>query len=160
MGSWVWDVVTDDVRWSDELYRIMGRDPATFIATKESFFASVHPDDHDRVRAASERNITSGIGEEVEYRVLRPDGTIRYVTTNATLLYDDAGQLRRAVGTVLDVTEAREAARELRRSADLFAEAQRIGKMGSFEVSGDDHRWNERLVQEVGDATGLVVAEE
>jgi PAS domain S-box-containing protein len=147
MGSWVWDVVTGEVLWSDELYRIFGRDPATFTPTTETFYADVHPDDRERVREASARNIASGIGETVEYRIVRPNGEVRHVTTNATLLYDQAGQLRRAVGTVLDLTEALESARKVKHTAHLLAEAQRIGKMGSFEVDLVQGRysWSEEM---------------
>jgi PAS domain S-box-containing protein len=147
MGSWVWDVATSDVMWSDELYRIFGRDPATFTPSTELFYENLHPDDRERVREASARNLESGVGQTVEYRVVRPNGEVRYVTTNATMLYDQTGQLRRAVGTVLDITEGREAARRIRHTANLLAEAQRIGKMGSFELNlaTGEYGWSEEL---------------
>jgi PAS domain S-box-containing protein len=147
MGSWVWDVATHEVLWSDELYRIFGRDPATFTPTAEVFYENVHPEDQERVREVSTRHITSGVGETIDYRIVRPTGEVRYVTTDATMLYDQAGKLRRAVGTVLDVTEAREAARKIKHTATLLAEAQRIGKMGSFEVdlARGGYTWSEEL---------------
>ncbi len=134
MGTWVWDVVAGDVRWSDELYRILGYDPGVDAASSEAFFARVHPDDQARVRATSDRGIATGVAEQVEYRVLRPDGSVRHVIMDGAFLFDAAGRLQRAVGTVLDHTEARETAHQLRRTADLLAHAQRIANVGSFEV--------------------------
>lgn len=147
MGSWVWDVATDEVRWSDELHRILGYDPATHRPSIESYFARVHPDDLGWVQERVAHGLKSGASEQLEYRVLRPDGSTRYVKVVVALPMDAAGTLKRAVGTVLDVTEARIAADELSRTAELLAEAQRIGKMGSFEVRLEDQTviWSEEL---------------
>jgi PAS domain S-box-containing protein len=146
-GSWVWDVVSNEVLWSDELYRILGYDAATDRASAEHFFERVHPDDRQRVQEASARSIASGVNERVDHRILRPDGSVRHVTTDAALLFDAQGNLKRAVGAVLDVTEARESALALKRTAELLADAQRIGKMGSFEVDLTEQRntWSDEL---------------
>ncbi|MEY4577716.1 MAG: hypothetical protein RL701_2419, partial [Pseudomonadota bacterium] len=113
----------------------------------EGFFARVHPEDLEQVRAASARSTASGVNERVECRVLRPDGSIRHVTLDAALLFNAAGNLERAVGAALDVTELREAALALKRTADMLADAQRIGKMGSFEVRVRDPLiyWSDEL---------------
>ena len=147
MGSWVWDVVSNEVRWSDELFRILGYDPATHVASTDSYFDRVHPEDRPWVTERVARGIASGVSEQIDYRVLRVDGTVRYVKVDGALLFDSAGNLKRAVGTVLDVTEAREAAQKLARTAELLAEAQRIGKMGSFEhdVVAQQLVWSDEL---------------
>ena len=147
MGTWVWDVPRDDVFWSPELFRIFGCDPDREPASAERFFGCVHPDDRERVRQVSARGIETGISEPVDYRILRPDGEVRHVTMEGALLFDGDGTLRRAVGTVLDVTDARAAAAELERTAKVLAEAQRIGKMGSFEadVQNGTDAWSPEL---------------
>ena len=147
IGSWVWNVVSNEVLWSDELYRILGYDPARNSATVAGFFERLHPEDQQRVRDASARSVQSGINERVDCRILRPDGSVRHVQTDAALLFDAKGDLKRAVGVVLDVTDARESARELKRTAELLAEAQRIGKMGSFEVTVAEQRsaWSDEM---------------
>ena len=150
-GSWVWDVETNDVLWSDELYRIFGCDPATDRASAELFFARVHPEDRQRVQEASARSVASGVNESVDCRVLRRDGSVRHVKTDGAFLFDAAGSLKRAVGAVLDVTEAREAAQALRLTAERFAEAQRIGRMGSFDYDVKAGRavWSEEFYRVV-----------
>ncbi|HTU59522.1 MAG TPA: response regulator, partial [Polyangiales bacterium] len=147
MGSWVWNVATNEVRWSDELYRILGCDPVTEPASFERFFARIHPEDLKHVQEASARSTASGVNERVEFRAVRPDGVIRHLMLDAALLFDGRGQLQRAVGAALDVTEQREVERELKRTAALLAEAQRIGKMGSFELDMMPPRqaWSEEL---------------
>jgi PAS domain S-box-containing protein len=147
MGSWVWNVATNEVRWSDELYRILGYDPATETASFERFFARIHPDDLKRVQAASARSVASGVNERVEFRAVRPDGSVRHLMLDAALLVDGSGQLQRSVGAALDVTEQREVERELKRTARLLSDAQRIGKMGSFELTMNPARqsWSEEL---------------
>lgn len=134
MGSWFWNLATNEVIWSDEFYRILGHDPRVVQASTERFFASIHPEDRERVQAVAARGVATGVAERVEYRVLRADGVVRHVAMDGALLFDADGKLQRAVGAVLDVTDARNAAAELERTAERLAEAQRIGKMGSFEV--------------------------
>src|SRR6187551_18214 len=147
MGSWVWDVQTNEVHWSDELFHILGYDPARDSASTEAFFDAVHPDDLEYVRAVSAKGIASGVAQQVDYRVLHSDGSVRHVTMNGALLFDSHGSLKRAVGTVLDVTEARLSAFELRKTADFLAESQHIGKMGSFEQNLATGRltWSDEL---------------
>lgn len=147
VGSWVWDVQTNEVLWSDELFRILGYDPARDPASSEAFFQAVHPDDRDNVREMSARGIASGVAQQVDYRVLRPDGSVRHVTMNAALLFDSSGSLKRAVGTVLDVTDQKIAALELEKTADFLTASQHIAKMGSFEqdlVTGQA-TWSDEL---------------
>ena len=76
IGSWEWDVATNTVSWSDELYRIYGLEPQSCGITFESFLGRVHPDDRDRVR----REVTAALerGGRFAYpeRIIRPDGTI------------------------------------------------------------------------------------
>jgi two-component system cell cycle sensor histidine kinase/response regulator CckA len=157
MGSWVWNVATNEVRWSDELYRILGCDPTTEPASFERFFARIHPDDLKHVQEASARSTASGVNERVEFRAVRPDGVVRHLMLDAALLFDGHGQLQRAVGAALDITEQREVERELKRTATLLAEAQRIGRMGSFELEMMPPRqaWSEELyrILEVDPAT-------
>ena len=134
LGTWVWDTVTNEVWWSSELFRILGYDPARDASSTDAFFERVHPEDRQRVREVSASGLAGGTSEQADYRVLRPDGSVRHVTMDAAMLFGSDGKLRRAVGTVLDLTESKEAARESKKAAQLLADAQRISRIGSFEV--------------------------
>lgn len=147
MGSWVWDVETNEVQWSEELFHILGYDPARDSAEFDRFFQAIHPDDREQFRALSARSIASGVSEQADCRVLRMDGSVRHVTINGVLLFDSSGTLKRAVGTVLDVTDQKLSAFELKKTADFLAEAQHIGKMGSFEdnLQTGELTWSDEL---------------
>jgi PAS domain S-box-containing protein len=77
VGSWAWDMKTGKVAWSEELYRILGRNPAEDPATFENFIAAIHPEDRDAVRALAARAASGDVADRAEYRVVRRDGTIR-----------------------------------------------------------------------------------
>jgi PAS domain S-box-containing protein len=105
IGSWEWDLATDTAQRSDELHRIYGVEPGTIPGTTEAFLAFVHPDDRARVQA-SERAAITGAGQyALDYRAVRPDGSIRNVQDRAEVVRDPSGVPVRMIGTVQDVTE-------------------------------------------------------
>lgn len=132
LGTWTWDLATGRVTWSDELYRILGLEPGSITPSVEAFFAAVHPDDRDRVRAAGEQSKREGVIPPIDSRVVRPDGSIRHTTGTTSFLFDAEGTPRRAVGGVLDRTESLEAESKLRHTLMLMEEAQRFAQLGSF----------------------------
>jgi len=134
MGSWVWNVETNQVVWSDELYRILGYDPEKDSPTVEAFYATVHPDDVQKVREISAEASKTGVTPRLEHRIRRADGTVRTVTSDAASIYDSKGHLRRLVGTILDVTERREAEEKLLRAKEDLEEAQALAHIGSWNV--------------------------
>ena len=140
LGTWVWDVKHNHVAWSDELYRILGYDPSRDEATVENFFAAVHPRDLPRVQATSSNAATTGQTPTVHCRIVQPGGAVRLVRLDGLAVYDDAGNLVRLIGTVLDTTETRARERELSRSALLLNEAQRIAHLGSWYWEPDSGR--------------------
>jgi PAS domain S-box-containing protein len=120
VGSWELTLVETDgvpagtVRWSDETFRMFGYEPRSFELTYASFFDLIHPEDRERVRSASPGKIQRGEPTENEFRVLRPDGTVRFMHTWIGFERDPAGRPVRMVGTCQDVTERRHAEQELR----------------------------------------------
>jgi PAS domain S-box-containing protein len=126
IGSWEWDLATDTAQRSEELYRILGVQPGAIAGTDEAFLAFVHSDDRARVQA-SERAVISGSGRhDLDYRIVRPDGTIRIVHEEAEVICDEHGAPVRMVGTVQDITERVQLeAREVRRAREraLIADA-------------------------------------
>lgn len=109
LGSWEWKVEEDEVRWSDELFRIYGLAPGSLDVTFEAYLERVHPDDRDRVARAVSRALAEGSAFDFEERILRPDGSIRILHSKGYTVVDDRGRALRMVGTCHDVTEARKA---------------------------------------------------
>jgi PAS domain S-box-containing protein len=106
IGSWQWDVATNRVTWSDELYRIYGLEPHSVELTFESFLARVHPDDRERTTSAVRTALATGGKFAYPERILRPDGSIRELDTIGEAVHDGE-KVTRLVGTCRDVTDAR-----------------------------------------------------
>jgi PAS domain S-box-containing protein len=152
MGSWVWNIESNQVVWSDELYRILGYDPDKDIASVEAFFEAVHPDDRQQVREISANITQTGVTGCAEHRILHRDGTVLFVLSDGAPIFDKHGKLRRVVGTILNVTEARETARRLAQSNRLLEEAQALGHMGSWtlDLANGQMQWSEEFCRIFG----------
>ena len=120
LGTWEWNLSTDEIRWSAEQLRIHGMSGETGTQTFAEFMARVHPDDQGRVMQECERLIATGESFTIPYRVVRPDGTLREMQAMGKLLPDATGQQVRMVGTAQDVTERNRADRALRASEARF----------------------------------------
>ncbi len=110
-----WELILDDLvdlkrnqlRWSDEAYRIFGYEPGGLELTGDAFFSGVHPDDRDAILEATHRAITTGVTFSIDHRVIRPDGSVRIVHEESEIERDAAGRPIRMIGTVQDITEQR-----------------------------------------------------
>ena len=122
IGSWEFDIEMECTFWSDELYRIFGLEVGSVEPSYERYLACIHPEDAARVEDAANTVLREGEPTSIEYRVLRPDGRVRYVQGEKRR-EDRRGVPFRLFGTVLDVTErveaesaAQESLERLRRS--------------------------------------------
>jgi PAS domain S-box-containing protein len=129
-GSFAWNVATGEVVWSDQTYRIFGCDEAT-KPTVEFILQRVHPEDRAAVRATVDRASIGGNDYDHEFRLLMPDGSVKYIHTVARATRDASGGVE-FLGAATDVTVAREAERKLRRSEAYLAEAQRLSHTSSW----------------------------
>ncbi len=152
VGSWVWNVETNEVVWSEELFRILGYDPAVDVASVDNYFAAVHPDDRARVQASSQRGVETGLIEQATHRVLRRDGSVRYVRVDGSHLFDKDGRLRRIVGTAIDETESREAAANLQRANQELEDAQAFAHLGSWslDLKTEERVWSREFFRILG----------
>ncbi len=116
LGSWTLDLVTNQLTWSEEIFRIFEVDPAKFGASYEAFLAAIHPDDREMVNRAYTESVKNRTPYDIEHRLLMPDGRIKVVHERCETRYDDAGRPLRSIGTVQDVTEHFEIERRLRAS--------------------------------------------
>ncbi len=122
MGTWDWDLSTDTVRWSDNLEQLHGFPPHTFDGTFRSYEQEIHPEDRAHVLASAERAIAEGVPHDVEYRIVAPDGTVRWVEGKGRVEYEH-GKPVRMTGMCMMVTGRKEA--ELARLA-AAEEANRL----------------------------------
>ncbi|WP_421896492.1 sensor histidine kinase [Marinoscillum sp.] len=112
-GIWEWDIKSQILTWDANMFLIFDCDPDTFKNTYEDFANTVHPEDRDRVTKELEKAIASEKILETEFRVTVKDGSLRYLTGMAALVYDDHGQPWKLIGTNNDVTTAKLAQKRL-----------------------------------------------
>ncbi|MBT5775225.1 MAG: PAS domain S-box protein, partial [Dehalococcoidia bacterium] len=106
VGSFGRNLMTGEVYWSDELYRLLGHEPHAIEPSIENMFAALHPDDRDRFREATRDAVRTGIDRyDLQSRFIRPDDEQRVFWQHGELTRDEAGQPLRWDGTAQDVTE-------------------------------------------------------
>lgn len=123
IGSWEFDVIAQTTRWSDELLQIHGLDPAQPLPSPVETLQFIHADDRTALIELLTQAITTRKAYERDLRIVRPDGSVRYVEVRGTPLFDDQGRYIRMVGTTLDITARKQAEEALRQSEQRFRNA-------------------------------------
>ncbi|MDP9474497.1 MAG: PAS domain S-box protein [Actinomycetota bacterium] len=138
MGTWDWDLRTGEVVRSFAPERLFGLPPDGLVGGYEAVLERVHPEDRETVRTAVARSLEGGGSYEAEYRVVWPDGSVRWLAEEGRVLHDDGGRAVRMFGVTKDVTERRRAEEEVKqlarnledrvaeRTAELEAERARL----------------------------------
>jgi PAS domain S-box-containing protein len=139
-GSWAWNAADrQSVYWSQENYRLFGFDPEAGIPSDETFYQRVHPEDRNRVRQeVYVETPERGSDFDVEFRIVLPDGAIRYVRSTGHPVRDPAGNVLEYVGTSIDVTERKRAEEERERLRQAHADLARVNRvttMGELTAS-------------------------
>jgi PAS domain S-box-containing protein len=139
IGLWEWNIGTNRVLWSDELKAIFGWPGEREDLTFEMVVDAIHPDDRTRIRSAVRRVLADRSTYDEEYRIVRPDGSVRWIAGKGRCEYDAAGVPVRMMGVALDITDRKRAEEEVRRHQAQLAEAQRIAHLGSYEWEVDSN---------------------
>lgn len=132
--------------WSPEQESLFGLAPGTFDGTYKTFKKMMYAPDWPIVVAAIKHAHQTG-DVRAEYRVVWPDGSLHWLSTNGRMFFDEAGEPVRMVGFTADVTRRKNVEEELRRTAAFLAQAQHVSSTGSFwwRVSTDELTWSEEL---------------
>lgn len=108
-GNWVLALSAHEMRWSDEVYRILGCDPNNTVPRFERFLESVHPEDRNFVEKEILKGLNEGTAFNLTHRIIRPDGVVRMVKQRSEIYLDNKGKPARILGTLQDITDQREA---------------------------------------------------
>lgn len=120
LGSWEMDVATQQLTWSEELFRIMGLDPTQTEPSRAELMQMILTEDRQILEAAVERAIAKGTPYEVEHRICRLDGAIRYLVSKGQVLFNDQQQAIKLYGVALDITARKQTEIALQQSENRF----------------------------------------
>jgi PAS domain S-box-containing protein len=137
VGSWEWDVLENEVEWSDELYRIYGLEPGSTRVTYQAYMDRVHPGDREATAASIQAALDGEEGFEFEERIVRPEGEVRVLQSRGYVVRDESGLPRRMIGTCHDITERKQAELELERRMEALDRTNRELSVLSYAASHD-----------------------
>lgn len=122
MGFWDWNLLTNDLYWSDEIYRLYGVNPKETGPTPDLSMRLVHPDDAERVQQQFDLALQGAADYDLDYRIVRPDGEVLHVHTQGEIARDADGVPVNLLGTVIDITRRKQAEQELRQYREHLEE--------------------------------------
>lgn len=151
VGNWTWDPATNSVVWSEELYRIFGRDPNQPPPQLDEA-AELFGQSTERVDETRDRAVQYGVPMSLDREIVRADGTRRWVSAHGEPERDASGNVVRLRGTVQDITERRQAEEALRRREADLREAQRIAHVGNWtwDAATQKVSWSEEVYRVLG----------
>jgi PAS domain S-box-containing protein len=146
LGSWDWNMRTNEIRWSEGLFRVFGRDPEAGAPPFDVFMEDVHPQDRKRLQESFTEAMNGKKNYFIEYRLIRPsDKSERYLEGRGEVMFNEHGQPERLIGSVNDITEQKHMEIALRKSEALYRSAIE-GNMDAFY-----------LLESVRDTAGAII---
>lgn len=143
IGNWEYDVVSNTITWSEEIYRIFELDPHRFEATYEAFLASIHTEDVARVDRAYMASLTTKQPYHQRFRLVTSKG-IKYVEDRCKHICDDEGNIVRSIGLVQDITGYVLKEQKIKHQEEMMIVQSRHAAMGEM-ISMIAHQWRQPI---------------
>ncbi len=155
-GSWAWDTRTDKIiHFSEETFRIFEVDPQDGLPGLEKLMQRVHPEDRERVEAAGRKAAVEKAAQVVDYRLLLPEGRVKYIHSIRHPVLNAAGEAIEVIGTKIDMTERKKAEEALQEAQAALAHVARVTMMGEMTAS-IAHEVNQPLAAVVNNASACI----
>ena len=152
-GSWAFDLASDKYLYvSEECFRIFELDAQAGAPNREAVSLHIHPEDWDGVQASFEKSVREKVDTSTEFRIVLPSGTTKHILAIRHPVLNDAGDVAKLVGTVIDITERKRAEEALCRSEAYLAETQKLTHTGTFvsDCTAQPLFWSEELFRIFG----------
>jgi len=137
IGSWDWDIQTDELHWSEQIEPMFGFQPGEFASTFEAFMERVHPEDRQDVLRAVDACLKTREDYAIEHRIVWPDGSVHWVSETGNVFRDEMGKPVRMLGVVQDITQRKEAEEALRQHAVELEDRNRELDAFTYTVAHD-----------------------
>ncbi|MEB3885433.1 PAS domain-containing protein [Lyngbya sp. CCY1209] len=137
LGSWEFDIATESVFWSEEVFQIFRLDPASGAPTYEEVLQLYHPDDRDYHRRVVATALENRQPYDLECRIPHPDGSLSYIQARGEPVFDDRGRVAQLVGTILDITDRKRAEMKLLQATAQLEASNRELEAFAYSVSHD-----------------------
>jgi signal transduction histidine kinase len=134
LGSWEWNIKTNELWWADGIWLLHGRPIGSVEATFANWTGIIDTEDRDRVQLALQQAMATKGDYETEYRTTFPDGTVHWIGARGRVIVDEAGQAERMLGVAMDITSNKLAEDALRKSEKLAA-AGRLAATIAHEIN-------------------------
>ena len=158
VGSSVWDVDSDTTTWSEEMYRITGRDPNRPAPRYAERVALYSPESWTRMSEAMQRAVATGEPYELDLDMVRADGAVRRTHASGAAVRDDRGRVVRLQGTLQDITEQKRAEEALRQSEEALRQTNRKLQQLSRDLLRTQDYERRRIARELHDSTAQLLA--
>ncbi len=145
MGTWDWNLLTNKVSWCANQEALFGMEIGSFDGNFQSFFASLHPEDRDRVLLAAKRTIKEGTDYDCEFRIFLPNNKIRWLGSKGQVFYDKTGRAIRMSGVNMDISARKQAEEELIRISKAVESASDAICIG--EITGKSIYHNQAFLK-------------
>ena len=140
MTIWDWNSQTNQITWSNNYELLFGFAPGSFAGTFEAVLSCIHPEDRKLVALAVTRSLKQRVDYESEFRIVCPDRSIHWLAAKGQFFYDETGTTEvRMMGVIMDITESKQAAEQIRVSQQETAELKRLNQLKDDFLSTVSH---------------------
>jgi PAS domain S-box-containing protein len=168
IGTWNWDIESGSVRWSENMERIHGQQPGSFLGTVETFWEGVYKEDRFRVEQAIQQALLGNGKYHAEYRQAKADGSLGWVEANGQVIYDSSNRPAQMMGVCRDISERKASEEALReaheqldarvkeRTGELDRAQERLRMLSArlLQMQDDERR---RIARELHDTAGQIL---